>query len=310
MPVEKKKPTINLAAAAAPDTSNASIEQSSDRVTISLTSSGAKATILLHGATIISWTAHGREQLWLSTASALDGSKAVRGGIPLVFPVFGPPPPETPVASLPQHGFARTSKWSLLGRSEDDAGISVDLGLGSESLSEDVRSKWGYNFNLIYSVKLTDDTLETKMVVQNAEAERSFDFNVLFHTYLRIPNVDNISVHNLKDLTYRDKTLGNSTHSEKEDTIKITGQTDRVYMDAPDEVVVQDDGKPIFTVTKTGLKDVVVWNPYDSTEKIGDWEPKEGYKNMVCIEAGSVAAFQTLEAGAAWEGGVVHKAHL
>jgi glucose-6-phosphate 1-epimerase len=46
--------------------------------------------ILLFGATIISWKdSKGAENLWVSEAAKLDGSKAVRGGVPLVFPVRG-----------------------------------------------------------------------------------------------------------------------------------------------------------------------------------------------------------------------------
>jgi glucose-6-phosphate 1-epimerase len=49
---------------------------------------GESIEVLLHGATVISWKdAAGNEKLWLSEAAKLDGSKAVRGGIPLVFPV-------------------------------------------------------------------------------------------------------------------------------------------------------------------------------------------------------------------------------
>ena len=45
--------------------------------------------ILLHGATVLSWQVgkHKEEQLFLSDKAVLDGSKPVRGGIPLVFPV-------------------------------------------------------------------------------------------------------------------------------------------------------------------------------------------------------------------------------
>lgn len=49
---------------------------------------GESVEILLYGATIVSWKdTNGAEKLWLSEAAVLDGSKAVRGGIPLVFPV-------------------------------------------------------------------------------------------------------------------------------------------------------------------------------------------------------------------------------
>ena len=41
--------------------------------------------IYLHGATIVSWKAQGKELLFLSSKALLDGSKPIRGGIPLVF---------------------------------------------------------------------------------------------------------------------------------------------------------------------------------------------------------------------------------
>lgn len=56
---------------------------------------GETVEVLLHGATVLSWKdASGNEKLWLSEAAVLDGTKAVRGGIPLVFPVskLTPPP--------------------------------------------------------------------------------------------------------------------------------------------------------------------------------------------------------------------------
>lgn len=49
--------------------------------------SGESVTIHLYGATVTSWKAHGQEQLFLSEKAILDGSKPIRGGIPLVFPV-------------------------------------------------------------------------------------------------------------------------------------------------------------------------------------------------------------------------------
>lgn len=48
---------------------------------------GDSVEILLFGATVTSWKSNGKERLWLSTAAKLDGSKPVRGGIPVVFPV-------------------------------------------------------------------------------------------------------------------------------------------------------------------------------------------------------------------------------
>ena len=48
---------------------------------------GDSVDVRMYGATVISWKSHGKENLWLSEAAKLDGSKPIRGGIPIVFPV-------------------------------------------------------------------------------------------------------------------------------------------------------------------------------------------------------------------------------
>ena len=72
---------------AMPPQPSATITHDNTRVTATLPS-GECIEVLLYGATIISWKdAKGDEKLWLSEAADLSGKKAVRGGVPLVFPV-------------------------------------------------------------------------------------------------------------------------------------------------------------------------------------------------------------------------------
>jgi len=73
---------------------------------------GESVEVLLFGATVLSWKAkEGKdERLWLSSAAKLDGSKAVRGGIPLVFPVSvdqGTCPAAEGLRGKPWHGIIR-----------------------------------------------------------------------------------------------------------------------------------------------------------------------------------------------------------
>lgn len=49
---------------------------------------GNFAKVHLFGATVISWHSENNEQLFLSRTSKMDGSKAIRGGIPIVFRKF------------------------------------------------------------------------------------------------------------------------------------------------------------------------------------------------------------------------------
>ena len=150
-------------------------------------------TVHLYGASVTSWkTSDGTEQLFLSEKAVLDGSKAIRGGIPVVFPVFGPPPQDHATSSLPQHGFARVSYWEFLGKSTSestsskaDDSVKLDFGLSPSMLDEKSRKAWPYEFGLVYSVTLGKGTLETGLHVQN-KGDKGFDFQCLFHTYLRI----------------------------------------------------------------------------------------------------------------------------
>lgn len=54
---------------------------------------GESITVHLYGATVTSWKINNQEQLFLSQKAHLDGSKPIRGGIPLVFPVCSPTKP-------------------------------------------------------------------------------------------------------------------------------------------------------------------------------------------------------------------------
>ncbi|OCL01956.1 galactose mutarotase-like protein, partial [Glonium stellatum] len=153
---------------------------------------GDSVDVLLYGATVLSWKSQGgqTENLWLSEAAKLDGTKAVRGGIPVVFPVFGPPPPNHATSSLAQHGFARTSRWEFLGKSTsedaaDSASVKLDFGLYSSNLPEEARKAWPHDFSLVYSVTLGKDSLQTVMNVRN-EGSEVFEFQMLLHTYLRV----------------------------------------------------------------------------------------------------------------------------
>ncbi len=88
--------------------------------------------------------------------------------------------------------------------------------------------------------------------------------------------------------------------------MSISGEVDRVYtpVGGPSEPVsVVESGKTTYSVVRDNLNDVTVWNPWiDKAGGIADFAPKDGYKNMICIEPGAVSGWQTLEPGDAFEG--------
>lgn len=121
----------------------------------------ASADVLLYGATVISWKAKGQERLFLSSKTPLDGSSAIRGGIPLVFPVFGSPKDHDHnqgLEKLPKHGVARTSGWKLKQSTQsDEAGSSGECStkasfvLSSNDIP-DLSSIYQWPFELEYQV--------------------------------------------------------------------------------------------------------------------------------------------------------------
>ena len=57
----------------------------STKEVVVLKTGDCSAKIHLFGATVVSWICNGRENLFMSSLSKLDGSKSIRGGIPIVF---------------------------------------------------------------------------------------------------------------------------------------------------------------------------------------------------------------------------------
>jgi len=82
--------------------------------------------------------------------------------------------------------------------------------------------------------------------------------------------------------------------------IHFNSEVDRVYLDAPQAVKIEDAKlKRILLVEKTGSHSTVVWNPWvDKAKAMADFGNEE-YRRMVCVEAGNVGPNQiTLAPGA------------
>jgi glucose-6-phosphate 1-epimerase len=93
-----------------------------------------------------------------------------------------------PVANLPQHGFARNSRWEFLGKSSTEganSSVKLDFGLSSEGIDEKIKSLWPYKFGLLYSVTLEPESLTTALVITN-DGDAPFEFQTLLHTYFRV----------------------------------------------------------------------------------------------------------------------------
>jgi len=266
---------------------------------------GPSAEVLLYGATVISWKSRGpensgepAERLFVSSKAFLDGSKAVRGGIPVVFPFFGAPTkPEH--SHLPQHGFARNHTWSWDGKAllDDDAGVSVRLTYTPDaSLTKDP-------VTLAYVITLAEHQLSTNIHVTNTStSDQAIEFQALLHTYIRAPALS-AHISGLTGLFFTDKTVGGTPRQREDRAIAdVQNFTDSVYENGPREYdVTWAEGG--IKVKAIGFKDVVVWNPNaDAASKLADME-EGGWEKFVCVEPGYVSEYVKLESGKTWIGG-------
>ncbi|KAF9168132.1 hypothetical protein DFQ26_001309 [Actinomortierella ambigua] len=256
--------------------------------------SGASAEVYLYGATLTSWNVQGKERIFVS--------------IPLVFPVFGKSKPPHVTSSLPQHGFARITLWKVVDTQEDDKAVVAKFGLDHTMLSAEHRAAWPFDFELVFTVRLYADKLETHLKVHNV-GDKSFEFNTLLHTYFSITDASKVHVAGLSGLEYVDK-VSQSTKTQEGD-VTIPGEVDSVYAGVKSQSVeIKDiaaagDASKGIRLTRDGVSDIVVWNPWiEKAKGMADFGDTE-YPHMICVEAGQVAEFLGLQAGKSWEGGQI-----
>jgi len=145
-------------------------------------------------------------------------------------------------------------------------------------------------------------------VVQN-DGDQAWEFQTLMHTYFRVKDISAVSVSGLESSSYIDKTTSPiSTATSDTEPVVITSTTDRVYTPADGStspVTISEGGKKKYSIVRDNMNQVVVWNPFEGAASIGDFSPKDGYKEMICVEAGAVKGWIELGPGETWEGGQI-----
>jgi len=253
-------------------------------------SSGATALIHHHGAHVTSWkTAEGIERLFLSERTDFSANAAIRGGVPIIFPQFAA------LGPLPKHGFARTSEWQF------DASQSIDnLAVFTLSQSTQTLAAWPFRFLASYRVLLQPNELRLQLMIRNDDV-KDLSFTAALHTYLRVNDIDKVSVHGLQGLRCRDSANGNTEFVESNEAIHFAGEVDRIYMNSS-SLILMNDSLHSMRCSAQGFTDTVIWNPGAVlSKKLADMDD-DGYRHMVCIEAAVIESPITLAPNDSWQG--------
>lgn len=253
---------------------------------------GTSAVISKLGGQVLSWlTPDGREHLFLSEKAIFDGSVAIRGGIPVCFPQF------SGLGDLPKHGLVRTRQWTL-----DTERCADDYALVTLMVSDDEASRavWPHAFNAEITLMLEVDRIDVEFCVTNT-GSLPFDFTGALHTYLRVIQVEDVSLEGLYGHHYRDAANGDSIVRDSGIELTVAGTTDRVYhnVQRPQQL---NAGNLSLAIQSQGFPDVVVWNPWENLCSGMKDMPADGWRHMLCVEAAVAQAPITLPAGEEWYG--------
>lgn len=237
----------------------------------------ADAVVHLQGAQVTAWAPHGeRPVLWCSPRTRLEPGVAVRGGVPLCFPWFGPHPTD---AAAPSHGFARVSRWELL--DADVAGDDVVLRLGLRDDAATRASAWPHRFEAVCTVTV-GRALRVELAVTNRD-DVDVTVTQALHTYLAVADVRTTTLTGLEGAVYLDKPSGGGEVPGVDAPVGFDGETDRIYLGTTAPVTVED-GTRRLVVAKEGSASTVVWNPGPergaAMPDVGDAWP-----TFVCVEA-------------------------
>ena len=253
-------------------------EQEGDLIYIDVINKYAEATISLYGAHIIQYRPYETfDILWMSPNSNFEEGKAIRGGIPICFPWFGPHASDP---TLPVHGFARIMQWKVTKTESMPKGETlIKLELNS---SEQTKEFWPYDFKAELDI-CVGATLKVALRITNTGNE-AFQYTSALHTYFHVSDISNIRIEGLQGASYY-QGFGNEVFTQEEDLIEIAKEENRRYVDTESDIILHDAAfRRRIKTTKEGSKVTVVWNPWSETVKTMSDIPEDGYETFVCIE--------------------------
>lgn len=251
---------------------------------IKIGNASATALISLYGGQVLSFqpVSQAEDVLFLSSQSAYAEGKAIRGGIPVCWPWFGPDPKGL---QRPNHGFVRNHFWQLAHTeaiSDNETKVSLRF---TESFKQE--NTWRQPFMLLLEIGI-GQSLKLQLTTFNT-GDQPFSITQAFHSYFRIGDIKRIKILGLEDCDYFDK-LEQGTQKTQKGVVSVSQEVDRVYVEAYKNLVIVD---PILKrrihINSPNTSTAVVWNPWSKTSKKMPDLADTDYRRFICVEAGNVA---------------------
>lgn len=255
--------------------------KASEQITVlEIENAHATASISLFGAQVLSFRPKhdGRERLFLSTHARWDGSKSIRGGIPVCWPWFGA---HQDAAKYPAHGYVRTRNWQLLAAEDTEAATRLVFGI------EDTNGA-GFDGDTTLTLEvLIGRQLAVSLTTTNI-GSNSCRLGCALHSYFAVSDINAATLDGLQG-TYSDKTR-NWAMLPTPSLYSFIEETDRIHL-YPAPVVNLLDGANSMRIHSQGHDSVVVWNPWqENARKLPDMADDD-FKRMLCVETALTQGF-------------------
>ena len=245
----------------------------------------AHATVSTYSGQLLSYRPKDRQEdlLFVSDKAYYEAGKAIKGGIPVCWPWFGPDPENR---GRPAHGFVRNRQWQVSG-SESLADGSTKIIL-SITDNEATRALWPHPFRLDIEITV-GDTLRVELVTHNTGND-SITISQALHSYFRVGDITRVSVLGLDGINYIDK-ANDSARKTQAGPLTISSEVDRIYTDTSGDLTIDDASlERKISIASSGCSTTVVWNPWvEIAASMADLDDDD-YLQMLCVETANAGA--------------------
>lgn len=244
----------------------------------------AKALISVYSGQVLSFqpAAEPTDLMFLSEKAYYAPGKAIKGGVPICWPWFGPDPEGL---GRPSHGFVRNRLWNVVNTSTTtDGATQVILGLKD---TEETRAIWPQAFELAIAITVSH-SLRVELITRNL-GDKSFPLTQALHTYFQVGDINHVQVLGLENTQYQDK-VDSGIEKTQIGAVTIAGEVDRIYLNVTKELVIDDASlNRRIRIKSAGSKSAVVWNPWAKiSASMADLDDSD-YQRLICVETTNAA---------------------
>ena len=218
---------------------------------------------------------------FVSDAALYQPSKAIRGGLPICWPWFGPDPDDK---GRPAHGFVRNRQWQVLSSAAlADGRTHLSLGLRSDM---DTLRMWPHAFDLKVEFRV-GHTLEVELHARN-RGNDDIAITQALHAYFLVGNIEATQIFGLDGTTYIDK-VDRGREKTQSGAVEISGEVDRIYTGVVGDLLIDDtDLRRRIVIQAKGSRSAVVWNPWIGKATAMADLRNDAYQRMLCVETSNV----------------------